>query len=302
MWRHWTHNVNSVEQAGDLIIKEKMYAWMPASCMHFCRGLKARPKKCRFGMTECDYLGYTVGRGRVKPNELKLEAIKQFKTPKSKKDVRAFIGLTGYYRRFIPNFAAKAARLSDTTKKNSPNRVRWTDHLEEDFQSLKQALLCEPILKCPDFAKHFYLQTDASERGIGAVLSQKDDDGLEHPIAYFSRKLLPREQKYATVEKECLGIVSALRHFSVYLLGRSFTIQTDHRALCFLHKMKTANGRLTRWSLAIQPFQFEIEHKPGQLNGNADGLSRQAWESDIDLDGDIHLKDELYSKTEGGEC
>ena len=92
------------------------------------------------------------------------------------------------------------------------------------------------------------------------------------------------------------------QHFSVYLLGRSFTIQTDHRALCFLHKMKTANGRLTRWSLAIQPFQFEIEHKPGQLNGNADGLSRQAWESDIDLDGDIHLKDELYSKTEGGEC
>ena len=136
----------------------------------------------------------------------------------------------------------------------------------------------KPVLQCPDYDQPFLLQTDASERGLGAVLSQVDEFHQEHPVAYYSRKLLPRERRYSTIEKECLGIIRALKHFEVYLLGRHFTVMTDHRALRYLHTMKNANGRLTRWALAVQPFSFDIVHRSGSHNGNADGLSRQAWE------------------------
>ena len=118
------------------------------------------------------------------------------------------------------------------------------------------------------------MQTDASERGIGAVLSQLDEDQEEHPIAFFSRKLLSREEKFSTIEKECLAIKLACQSFRVYLLGRPFLIQTDHRALEWLDRLKENNARLTRWSLALQPFQFEVKHRPGRDNGNADALSQ----------------------------
>ncbi len=109
------------------------------------------------------------------------------------------------------------------------------------------------------------------------MLSQLQDDGVDRPIAFFSRKLLPRERNYSTVEKECLGIVAALKHFEVHLVGQEVHITTDHRALKYLNTLKNSNPRLTRWSLALQPFNFSITNKAGSLNGNANGLSRQAW-------------------------
>ena len=130
--------------------------------------------------------------------------------------------------------------------------------------------------KSPDLASEFILQTDASDRGVGAVLSQKDDNGEDHPVAYFSKKLLARELRYSTVEKECLAIRLAANTFRVYLLGRPFKIQTDHRALQWLDRLKDSNPRLARWSLALQPYQFTVEHRAGRLNGNADALSRAA--------------------------
>ena len=134
----------------------------------------------------------------------------------------------------------------------------------------------DPVLVCPDFGKQFYLQTDASNRGVGAVLSQLDADGLDHPVAYYSRKVMPREEKYSTVEKECLAIRLGVQAFRVYLLGRPFTIQTDHRSLEWLDRLKESNGRLTRWSLSLQPFQFTVLYRKGRCNGNADALSRSA--------------------------
>ena len=116
--------------------------------------------------------------------------------------------------------------------------------------------------------------TDASDLGIGSVLTQVDDQGEEHPVAFASRKLLPRERRYAAVEKECLAVVEGIRTFRVYLEGRHFQVQTDHRSLEYLHKMRDSNGRL-RWSLYLQPFDFSINHRPGRQNGNADGLSRE---------------------------
>ena len=223
---------------------------------------------------QCSYLGHIVGNGVVQPELAKLQAVEAFPTPTSKRQVRTFLGLTGYYRKFIPNYASVACPLTDLTKKLAPNCPVWTNQCEEAFQTLKRLLCSAPVLKGPDFNKPFILQTDASERGIGAVLSQLDEDQEEHPIAFFSRKLLSREEKFSTIEKECLAIKLACQSFRVYLLGRPFLIQTDHRALEWLDRLKENNVRLTRWSLALQPFQFEVKHRPGRDNGNADALSR----------------------------
>ena len=155
------------------------------------------------------------------------------------------------------------------------------------FTKLKQLLCTAPVLWTPDFERPLVLQTDASDRGVGAVLSQPTEDGSgDHPIAYFSKKLLTREEKYSTVEKECLAIKLAIQAFRVYLLGRPFHVQTDHRSLEWLDRVKENNGRLTRWSLSIQPYQFTVEYRPGEKNGNADGLSRLACGGDGDVAGE----------------
>ncbi|XP_061119601.1 uncharacterized protein LOC133142388 [Conger conger] len=168
-------------------------------------GLTANPTKCRLGLEEAAYLGHTVGRGRVKPQSNKVDSIGTWPQPATKKQVRMFLGLVGYYRQFIPEFAARAAPLHDLTKKEQPNRVQWNPLATAAFQDLRAALGEEPVLISPDFQKPFVLQTDASEVGLGAVLSQIQD-GVEHPVTYISRKLLSHERNYATVEKECLAI------------------------------------------------------------------------------------------------
>ena len=197
-------------------------------------GLTAKPSKCQFAMQECIYLGHIVGNGLVQPETSKIEAIQKWSTPETKKQVRAFLGLTGYYRKFIPSYSATAAPLTDLTRKFGPTKVNWTPQCEEAFQNLKSSLCSNPVLYSPNFERDFILQAVASERSVGAVLSQCQDDGTEHPVAYFSRKLLPREEHYSTVEKECLAIKLAVYAFRVYLLGRPFQIQTDHRSLEWL--------------------------------------------------------------------
>ena len=236
--------------------------------------LTAKPRKCQFGMQECVYLGFVVGNGHVKPDPTKLKAVEEYPVPETKKQVRGFLGLTGYYRRFIEDYAQVAVPLTDLTRKSLPDRVKWTPSCEAAFVSLKKTLCQSPILSNPDFNKTFYLQTDASNRGVGAVLSQLAEDGQDQPIAYFSRKLLPREVKYSTVEKECLAIKLGIEAFRVYLLGRTFIVQTDHRSLVWLDKLKDKNARLERWSLILQQYSFTVQHRKGLANGNADELSR----------------------------
>ena len=238
--------------------------------------LTAKPKKCQFGMTECFYLGHVVGNGPVKPDPEKIRAVHDYPTPETKKQVRSFLGLTGYYRKFIENYVTIAAPLTDLTKKRLPDKVQWTKECEEAFMMLKHILCSSPVLANPDFDKQFILQTDASNRGVGAVLSQKDAEGRDKPIAFFSRKLLPREQRYSTVKQECLAIKLGVEAFKVYLIGKPFVIQTDHRSLKWLNRLKEKNSRLTRWSLALQPYSFVVEHRAGTANGNADALSRCA--------------------------
>ena len=195
-------------------------------------GLTVKKKKCQFGMAQCNYLGHVVGSGLVLPQTDKVQAVRQFAIPQTKKDVRMFLGLAGYYRKFIANFASIAAPLTDLTKKTAPKKVNWTAKCEQAFQQLKECRCDSPVLRSPDFSRIFILQTDASDRGVGAVLSQQDDECHDHPIAYYSRKLLPREEKYSTIEKECLAIKLGIETFCVYLLGKPFVVYTDRCTGC----------------------------------------------------------------------
>ena len=176
------------------------------------------------------------------------------------------------------NFSRTTACLSDLTRKDSPDKVPWMNQHQQAFETIKQQLSTNPVLASPAQDRPFSLHTDASGRGIGAVLSQSDSRGTEKPVAYYSRKLLPREMRYTVTELECLAVVEAVRHFEVYLLGTEFTIVTDHGALQHLKTIKHGGPRLTRWALALQPFAYTVKHRQGKQHDNADGLSRQAWE------------------------
>lgn len=238
--------------------------------------LAARPSKCFIGFSELAFLGHIVGNGQVRLEENKVEKIRSAARPTTKKEVRAFLGLASYYRKFIPHFAAIALPLTDMTKKKEPTIVIWTDAAESAFQTLKERLTNDPILRLPDLEKDFVLRTDASGLGLGAMLMQTTDGEL-HPVYYASRKLSSAENKYATVERECLAIVWAVGKFEVYLYGRRFVLQTDHQPLQYLQKARQTNARLTRWALLLQPFIFTIQVIPGKDNVGADYLSRVTY-------------------------
>ena len=241
-------------------------------------GLTVKPGKCRFGMQECPYLGHVVGRGQLKPIKAIIEVVAGFTTPKKKKDVRSFLGLAGYYRKFILGFSTIATPLTDLTRKELPDRVIWKEEQKQAYDTLKKALTTEPVLQGPNFTKQLTVHTDASDVGIGGVLSQKDETQEDRPVAFFSRKLLSWEKNYATVEKECLAIVETIKHYSVYLIGVPFTLVTDHSCLRYHNQMRDTVGRLTRWALVLQPYNYVVQHRPGSKNANPDRLPRQAWE------------------------
>ncbi len=236
-------------------------------------GLTANPKKCAIGRVEVRYLGFHLGHGQVRPQIDKTTAIAACPRPKTKKEVRQFLGLAGYYRRFIPDYSELTSPLTDLTKKEVPDTVPWTEQCQQAFTQVKAALCGGPLLHSPDFSLPFLLQTDASDRGLGAVLTQ-EIKGEERPVLYISRKLSKRETMYSTIEKECLAIRWAVLTLRYYLLGREFTLCSDHAPLQWLHRMKDTNARITRWYLALQPFKFKVIHRPGMQMIVADFLSR----------------------------
>lgn len=236
-------------------------------------GLTINPSKCSIAKAETEYLGYVIGQGVIKPQVKRVQAIQKCPLPQTKSQIRSFLGMANWYRRFVPNFSVRAAVLTDLTRKNCPNQIRWTGETEKAFQDIKNALCQGPVLCCPDFDRPFILQTDASDVGVGAVLLQGTQED-RHPVAYISRKLFPREVRYSTVEKECLAVKWALDTFKYYLLGREFVLETDHRALQWMNQMKDSNARITRWYLSVQPYRFSIQHVPGRDNATADFLSR----------------------------
>ncbi|CAJ2661993.1 unnamed protein product [Trifolium pratense] len=222
--------------------------------------------KCSFGVSEIEYLGHMVTGQGVSMDRDKVQAVLNWSTPTNVKQLRGFLGLTGYYRRFIKSYAKIAAPLTDLLKKES---YRWNDQAEIAFQQLKEAVTSAPVLALPNFHKPFILETDASGVGIGAVLHQDN-----HPIAYFSKKLVPRNQKKSAYFREMLAIAEAIAKFRHYLLGHRFIIRTDQKSLRSLMDQSLQTPEQQEWLHKFLGYDFVIEYKPGKENLAADALSR----------------------------
>ena len=235
--------------------------------------LTVRPSKCEMGFENMEFVGHEVKKGEIGLHADNIKKIHEAPRPKTKTQVRSFLGLTGFYRGYIDKYAEIAEPLTDLTKKKSPNVIKWGETQEKAFSILKRLLVAEPILRLPDMTKPFLLRTDASDAGIGAVLLQQHEGKL-FPVAYASKKLLPRERNYSIMEKECLAVVWAVKRFNVYLYGAPFVLQTDHQPLAYLNRAKFTNGRITRWALFLQPYSITIEAIKGSQNVGADYMSR----------------------------
>lgn len=238
-------------------------------------GLTVRPSKAEIAFPEIDFLGHIVGQGKQKPMDKNVSKILNLSVPKSKKEVRSLIGLVNYYGRFLPHLATLLAPLSNLTLKGRSDKIQWDNECQKSLEIIQEQISNKPVLTLPNLSQPFIVQTDASSVGVGAALLQRDEDILL-PVAFASRKLLPRETRYSVGEKECLAVVFAIQKFSRYLFGQHFTIQVDHRALAFLQSSRSPNGRLARWALALQEFDYSIEYISGEANVLADILSRLA--------------------------
>ena len=233
--------------------------------------LFAKVSKCEFFRSSVHYLGHVVSEQGLSPDPAKVQAVANWKVPMNVSEIRSFLGLAGYYRRFIKNFARIAAPLTNLTRKNHP--FAWSLREGEAFNQLKTVLQNAPVLQLADQQKDYIVTTDASDYAMGAVLSQVWDDG-EHPVAFESRKMNPAEQNYPTHERELLAVIHALRTWRHYLLGRKFIIVSDHHSLKFLQTQPQLSRRQARWLEFLAEFDFEIVHRPGKSNVVADALSR----------------------------
>lgn len=234
-------------------------------------GLKIHPEKCHFAKQSIKYLGHIVSGKGIQTDPEKVEAIKNILPPRTKKEVRSFLGMTSWYRRFVPNFAQITTPLVHLTKKDK--HWHWGDEQEQAFRKVKTALTKSPVLRCPDFNKPFQLHTDASNTGLGIALIQMEGS-QERVVAYASRTLSKAEVKYSTTEKECLAVVWGIRKFRYYLEGYRFVVVTDHQCLRWLNELKKPSGRLARWAVDLQQYDFEVKYRRGQMNNLADSLSR----------------------------
>ena len=254
--------------------------------------LSLKASKCKFAMEEITYLGHVLDKNGVRPNPQKIEIIQNYKPPKNEKQLRQFLGLSQYYRRFQKNFSKIAKPLYDLTQKDT--KWNWTPECQKAFETLKTNLITPPILAYPDVNKPFIITCDASTTGLGYILSQKDDLGFERVVEFSGRSLRNAEKNYTITELEALSVIAAFRKFHSYVYGNFVTVRTDHEALKYIHKNKNSKGRLIRWVLELLNYDYEIEHRPGIKNGAADALSRieefpKSTEQQPDIPGDAHV-------------
>lgn len=239
-------------------------------------GLKLKPAKCRFVQEELEYLGHIVSRDGLRTTPRLVSAVRDFPVPRAVQDVRRFLGLASYYRRFIPGFAQIARPLHSLTCKDT--RFVWSSECKQAFEVLKQKLTTSPVLAYPNFDRDFVLETDASVQGIGAVLGQYQDDHKLHPVAYASRALSAAEKHYGITELETLAVVWAISHFHHYLYGHTVTVFTDHTAVKAVLETANPTAKHARWWTRVYGRgikKVNIVYRAGRENRNADALSRQ---------------------------
>lgn len=233
--------------------------------------LKLKPKKCSLFKEEIEFLGKLVTREGVKIAPAKIQAIQDWPVPKCVKDVESFLGYMNYHRDHIQKYAELSQKLYELT--GPKVKFEWTGLHQEQFDNLKTKMVSPSCLAYPLSKGQFILDTDASDKAIGAELSQIQD-GKPKVIGFASMVLTPAQRKYCTTRKELLAVVTFTRHFRHYLLGGSFLLRTDHNSLTWLMRFKHIEGQLARWLEELSQYQMRILHRPGKLHGNADGLSR----------------------------
>ena len=239
-------------------------------------GLTLKSEKCVFGKTHLEYLGHWIGCGTVAVPEHRATAMAEYLKPRTKKQLRSFLGAVSYYRRFVLNLANHSAHLSPHTSKLSPTVVVWTEVMMEAFQHLRVSLVELCVLTIPSQRDCFRLHSDASGLGVGATLNVVRD-GADMPVAFYSKQLQGAQRFYSATELELLAIFLSIQHFDHFLVGTDFVVVTDHKALIYLLHSKKLNRRLYGWMLKLMDFTFSIVYRAGEHHQDADGLSRQAW-------------------------
>ena len=234
-------------------------------------GLKIKPSKCLLLQKNIKYLGHVVSEHGIKTDPDKTRCIADWPTPSCLQELKQFLGLASYYRRFVKNFAAIVAPLVKLTEKG--HAWHWSSDCDAAFFLVKECLVTAPILGYPVFNQPFIVDTDASGEGLGAVLSQYISGG-ERVIAFASRSLSKAERKYCATRREMLALVWAIKHFRPYLYGRRFTVRTDHASLRWLQSFHEPEGQIARWLECLSEYDFEVVHRPGTKHTNADALSR----------------------------
>ena len=250
-------HVNDVKTVIDILAKAK---------------LKLNHEKSIWFAKQIELLGHFITNNSISMDPEKVRAINDRVPPKNVKQLQQFLGLCNYYRRFVRDFARIAAPLFRLLCKDV--KFEWTLECQLSFEQLKSCLMSYPVLRPPDFNRQFLLYSDASGFALGCILAQIDDDGNEYIVSYKSRLLKGAEVNYSISEKECLGIIWGLKGFRIYLHGQPFKIITDHSALTWLKNIADPVGRLARWAVYLQSFEYEIIHRKGKLHANVDALSR----------------------------
>jgi len=228
-------------------------------------------RKCNFGMKELPFLGHVISKEGVKPDPKKIEAVMGIEAPTDTTGIKMFLGLTGYYRRFIKNYAQIAAPLNTLLRKNT--KWKWKEEQQKAFENLKRKLVEAPILTFPDWDKPFSLHVDTSSMAMGGVLTQMQK-GKEKVIAYGSKTFVHGERHYNTTEQECLAIVHFTNYWRQYLFGKKIKVVSDHKPLRWLGGVRNTRARYTRWWEYLQDYELEVVHRKGRLHTNADALSR----------------------------
>ena len=240
-------------------------------------GIKIKREKCEFLKDSVQFLGHKIDSSGIHADPGKMEAIAKAPRPKNQQQLKSFLGLLQYYGKFLSNFSSLLHPLNNLLKSSS--KWSWSKDCELAFKAAKERLMAAPVLAHYDSKLPLRLAGDASNYGIGAVISHVYPDGSERPVAYASRTLSKSECNYAQLEKEALSLVFGVKKFHKFLYGREFTLYTDHKPLTAILGQKReipplAAARLQRWALIVAAYQYNIQYKPTKEHGNADGLSR----------------------------